>query len=120
MGRTTAHVAAWHSPKRPPGEVGLHFWALRESGLLEANPAFSDYYVRFIAHFVRVYENTAPSFARDSLRWSASAENIERYIRSGRRMTDVLGLGFGAALAQLPQAEADDDEWPYHITSEAS
>merc|ERR1719428_1963190 len=131
--RTTAHVAAWHSPKRPPGEVGrhfqldecrvwmrLHFWALRESGLLEANPAFSDYYVRFIAHFVRVYENTAPAFARDSLRWSASVQNIERYIRSGRRMKDVLGLGFGAALAQLPEAEADDDEWPYHSTSEGA
>ena len=35
----------------------LHFWAAREAGLFEGEKAaFGDYYVRFIAHFVRVYE----------------------------------------------------------------
>ena len=46
--RTSAHVAAWHSAKRAPANVGrrfklddarmwmrLHFWAARESGLLD-------------------------------------------------------------------------------------
>merc|ERR1711937_552124 len=94
----------------------LHFWALRESGLLEANPAFSDYYVRFIAHFVRVYENTAPTFARDSFRWSASPENINRYLRNGRKISDVIGVDFETALSQIPASEANDFEWPYNPT----
>merc|ERR1712137_191448 len=97
--RSSAHVAAWYSPKRPAAERGehfqlddcrtwmrLHFWALRESGLMEKSPSFADYYVRFIGHFVRVYESTAPPFARDSLRWSADPKNIEEYIRNGRQM----------------------------------
>merc|ERR1712012_1308341 len=92
--RTSAHVAAWHSPKRPSKEVGrrfqldecrvwmrLHFWALRASGMMERSPSFADYYVRFISHFVRVYETTAPAFARDSLRWSADPANVQRYIK---------------------------------------
>lgn len=127
--RTSAHVAAWHSPKRPRNESGrhfkldecrvwmrIHFWAMRESGITEKSPSFTDYYVRFIGHFVSVYESTAPMFARESYRWSASPQNIDRYIhRDGRRMTDVIGLGFGAALSQLPPSEADDDEWPYNL-----
>eukprot|EP00534_Pseudo-nitzschia_fraudulenta_P012619 CAMPEP_0201215038 /NCGR_PEP_ID=MMETSP0851-20130426/188727_1 /ASSEMBLY_ACC=CAM_ASM_000631 /TAXON_ID=183588 /ORGANISM="Pseudo-nitzschia fraudulenta, Strain WWA7" /LENGTH=298 /DNA_ID=CAMNT_0047504443 /DNA_START=82 /DNA_END=978 /DNA_ORIENTATION=+ len=128
--RTSAHVAAWHSPKRPSHEAGrrfgvdecrvwmrLHFWALRDSGLVEKSPAFADYYVRFIGHFVRVYETKAPLFARDSFRWSASPENIDRYIhRDGRRMTDVIGLDFKTSLSQIPPSEADDVEWPYNLT----
>lgn len=128
--RSSAHVAAWHSPKRPSHEVGrhfkldesrvwmrLHFWALRESGLMEKSPSFVDYYVRFIAHFVRVYESNAPMFARDSFRWSASPKNIERYIHlDGRKMTDVIGLDFNTALSQLPPSEVHDIEWPYNRT----
>jgi len=128
--RTSAHVAAWHSPKRPRHESGrhfkldecrvwmrLHFWAMRESGLMEKSPSFADYYVRFIGHFVSVYESKAPFFTRDSLRWSASPENIDRYIhRDGRRMTDVLGLNFQTSLSQLPPSEANDLEWPYNLT----
>ena len=128
--RSSAHVAAWHSPKRPKNEVGrhfkldecrvwmrLHFWALRESGLIERSPAFANYYVRFIAHFVRVYENSAPIFARDSFRWSSSQKNIQRYIdQDGRKMKDVLGLGLNASLSQLPLEEVNDSEWPYNRT----
>jgi hypothetical protein len=55
--------------------------------------------VRFIGHFVRVYESSAPAFASDSLRWSADPSNIQTYIQNGRRMNDVLGL-------QLEQAES--------------
>lgn len=127
--RTSAHVAAWYSNKRPAHQRGrhfeldecrvwmrLHFWALRESGLLESSPSFADYYVRFIAHFVRVYENTAPVFARDSLRWSADAINIQNYLNNGRKMKDVLGLTLEQALEQIPDEEADDLEWPYNQT----
>jgi hypothetical protein len=56
--RSSAHVAAWYSPKRPANEVGrhftldecrvwtrLHFWAMRESGVVEKSPSFADYYL---------------------------------------------------------------------------
>lgn len=125
--RTSAHVAAWYSPKRPSEERGehfqlddcrvwmrLHFWALRESGLMAKSPSFCDYYVRYIGHFVRVYESTAPAFARDALRWSADPKNIEKYIRNGRKMKDVLGKGFYQAANDIPEHEFDDAEWPYN------
>jgi hypothetical protein len=128
--RSSAHVAAWNSPKRHIRESGrhfkleecrvwmrIHFWAMRESGLMEKSPSFADYYVRFIAHFVRVYESTAPLFARDSFRWSASPKNIDDYIhRYGRRMTEVIGMDFETAISQLPPSEANDIEWPYNLT----
>jgi hypothetical protein len=126
--RTSAHVAAWYSPKRQPSvERGrhfqldecrvwmrLHFWAMRESGLMEKSPSFCDYYVRFIAHFVNVYESSAPVFARDSLRWSEKIQNIKTYLGDGRRMVDVLGLSLQEAEAQIPYDEANDFEWPYN------
>lgn len=129
--RSSAHAAAWYSAKRPRRDVGrhfqldecrvwmrLHFWALRESGLMEYSPSFADFYVRFIGHFVRVYESKAPVFARDSLRWSADPKNIQTYIENGRKMKDVLGLTFHQALEQIPESEAADLGWPYNLTSE--
>jgi len=89
---------------------------MRESGLMEKSPAFADYYVRFIGHFVSVYESSAPTFARDSLRWSASQTNIDWYIhRNSRKMKDILGLSLKDALQQIPKSEANDDEWPYNL-----
>jgi hypothetical protein len=44
------------------------------------SPRFSDWFVRFIAHFVRVYEREAPRFARESLRWSEDPVNIAAYV----------------------------------------
>ena len=127
--RSSAHAAAWFSPKRPKEDVGrhftleecrvwmrLHFWAMRESGIMQQSPSFADYYVRFIGHFVSVYERTAPAFARDSLRWSANPSNVEKYLQNGRKMTDVLGLNFSQHCAQLPDDELNDDEWPYNLT----
>lgn len=124
--RSSAHIAAWYSPKRPKHEVGchfkldecrvwmrLHFWAMRESGMLEKSPSFADYYVRFIGHFVRVYESAAPMFARDSFRWSANPANIEAYLANGRLMGGVLNLSLEEAEAQLPDSEVNDFEWPY-------
>ena len=70
----SSHAAAWYIPKIPKRDVGRHFnldechvWVdastileLWESGLVESNPSFAEYYIRFIGHFVRVYEVTAP------------------------------------------------------------
>jgi hypothetical protein len=127
--RSSAHAAAWYSPKRSPGDVGkhfqlddcrvwmrLHFWAMRESGLVERSPTFADYYVRMIGHFVAVYERSATQFARESFRWSAKPENMERYIKDGRKMKDVLGLRYNSAIKALPEEELDDD-WPYYQTN---
>lgn len=122
--RTSAHVAAWHSTKRQANDVGrhfkldecrvwmrLHFWAMREC-VGDTSPSFTDYYVRFIGHFVSVYEGQAPTFARDSYRWSASPSNIKDYLDSGR-MDDVLGVTIGRALGQIPENEANDTTWPH-------
>ncbi|EJK65659.1 hypothetical protein THAOC_13456 [Thalassiosira oceanica] len=124
--RTSAHVAAWHSPKRPASERGrhfkldecrvwmrLHFWALRDAIGETTSPSFVDFYVRFIGHFIRVYEGAAPAFARDSYRWSADRKNISEYIKNGRKMRDVLGLSLSEALGQIPEEEATDNVWPY-------
>lgn len=125
--RSSAHFAAWHSPKREPEKFGehfklddcriwmrLHFWAMREAGIIEASPSFAEYYVKFIAHFVSVYERNAPPFARDSMRWSANPANIERYVAGGNSMPDVVGLSFRDAAAQLPRDERDSrGNWPY-------
>jgi len=124
--RSSAHVAAWYSPKRPKHEVGrhfqldecrvwmrLHFWALRETGLMELSPSFADYYVRFIGHFVKIYESAAPMFARDSFRWSENPSNIENYLKNGRKMKDVLGISLRKAKSLIPENESKDLEWPY-------
>lgn len=55
----------------------------------------------------------APTFARDSYRWSANPANIQEYFDNDRTMTDVLGLSLGQALAQIPEDEANDTTWPY-------
>ena len=130
--RSSAHFAAWHSPKRAPQVWGehfhledcrvwmrLHFWAARETGLFDDHPAFMDYYVRFIGHFVSVYERLAPPFARESARWSADPANVEAYLAT-KQMPDVVGVSPREALSQLPAAErgytgssAGRLLWPY-------
>ena len=125
--RSSAHYAAWHSPKREPERFGqhfklddcriwmrLHFWAMRDAGIVETSPSFAEYYVKFIAHFVSVYERTAPPFAREALRWSADPANIERYVAEGNQMPDVVGISFQDAAAQLPRDERNSQgNWPY-------
>ena len=131
--RLSAHVAAWHSPKRDPGVwsktfqlddcrvwMRLHFWAAREEGVLE-HAAFADYYCRFIGHFVSVYQAAAPPFARESLRWSADPANTQRYLDAGRRMPEIMGLSHDVALATLPAEERvytgpkAGTHWPYEL-----
>ncbi len=127
--RSSAHVAAWYSNKRPANQVGrhftleecrvwmrLHFWAMRETGLVEQSPTFADYYIRFIGHFVAVYERTAPVFTRESFRWSANPDNIDKYIRNGRKMSDVLGVPFHTAVIDVPREELNQEgDWPYRV-----
>ena len=125
--RSSAHFAAWHSPKRLPGDFGVHFkladcrvwmrvhfWSLRASGIAETSPSFTEYYVKFIAHFVSVYEQMAPQFARESFRWSADEENVRKYLANGRVMENVLGVSDRDTLRQLPVDEnARGTDWPY-------
>jgi len=101
--RTSAHVAAWFSPKRSPEDMGerfkvhdarvwmrLMFWSARETEVFHTSPSFKYWYPQFIAHFMRVYEHAAPQYAQDSLQWSENEENTEMYISGGRHMGDVL------------------------------
>merc|ERR1712226_1397191 len=113
--RSSAHFAAWHSPKREPEKWGqhfkpddarvwmrLHFWAARETGMFE-HEAFMEYYIRFIGHFISVYSSKAPPFTRESARWPANAENIELYLLAANRMSDVIDRPVQEALLTLPQ-----------------
>ena len=124
--RSSAHFAAWHSPKREAQKFGqhfklddcrmwmrLHFWAFREAGIAQKSPSFFEYYVKFIGHFVSVYERSATTFARESARWSASSENTKFYMDNGNRMADnIIGVGLQEALRTLPEEERGGD-WPY-------
>mmetsp|Transcript_3688 Transcript_3688/g.13639 ORF Transcript_3688/g.13639 Transcript_3688/m.13639 type:complete len:96 (+) Transcript_3688:1-288(+) len=92
----------------------VHFWSLRASGIAETSPSFTEYYVKFIAHFVSVYEQMAPQFARESFRWSADEENVRKYLANGRVMENVLGVSDRDTLRQLPVDEnARGTDWPY-------
>jgi hypothetical protein len=132
--RSSAHFAAWHSPKRSPDVWGnhfnlsdcriwmrLHFWALRETGAMENSPLFVDYYCRLIGHFVSVYERQAPPFARQSMRWSADPANIKNYLDNGCTMPDV-HVPLAIALESLPVDERiyrgsahSNKTWPYEL-----
>ena len=129
--RSSAHFAAWHSPKRSSAKFGqhfkpddarvwmrMHFWAARETGMFE-HQAFMEYYIRFIGHFISVYSSYAPPFTRDSVRWSEDPKNIQQYLDAGRMMTDVVGKDVDRELAKLPAEERmytgsrSRNAWPY-------
>lgn len=123
--RSSAHFAAWHSPKREPHKWGqhfkledarvwmrLHFWAAREVGLFDEHSEFMEYYVRFIGHFIRVYSSASPPFTRESVRWSADVSNTQRYLSAGNTMTDLLGNQLELSLMSLP-VEERASSWPY-------
>jgi len=86
---------------------------MREAGIVDRSPGFADYYVRFIGHFVSVYERSATMFARDSFRWSASQANIDAYHKAGNLMRDVIGVPLRAAVNDLLPGENSDANWPY-------
>ena len=74
----------------------LHFWAVRECGLgpdkQTGNPHFWDWYVQFIAHFIRVYERRAVPYAPIEAEWSADPANTAKYLTT-LFMDDVVGFG---------------------------
>ena len=106
--RSSAHYAAWFSPKRPANELGrrfklddarvwmrLMFWSARECGLFPStkdssthptNKTFEDWYHQFIAHFMNIYDNSAVAYVKESSDWSLSEANIQAYLSAGRRM----------------------------------
>lgn len=132
--RSSAHFAAWHSPKREPSKYGdhfklddarvwmrLHFWAARDAGLFK-HAAFMDYYIRFIGHFISIYSSKSPPFTRESARWSADPKNIQQYLDAGHVMVDVIGQPLDSGLAQLPADErtytgsaSRTPSWPYEL-----
>ena len=94
----------------------LHFLAMREVGIVEKSPQFAEYYVRFIGHFVKVYEGRAPMFAREAFRWGADEENVKAYVGNGRIFNEIIDKPFTSHLAMLPTEEAEDVIWPYYDT----
>lgn len=84
---TSPHTAPWHRVW-----MRLMFWAGRDEGLAD-HKAFWTWYVQFISHFIRVYEYTAPPYAKESAEWSADPANIAAYEEAGYTMTDVIGRG---------------------------
>jgi hypothetical protein len=69
--------------------------------------------VKFIGHFIRVYERTAPPFVRESARWSENPANIQAYLDAGNRMSSVLGVSHDQALEDLTDEERSQTQWPY-------
>jgi len=125
--RSTAHGNAWHSEKRTTAKQGqhfklpdcrvwmrLHFWALKKAGIHVQSPSFAEFYCRFIGHYVRVYEHTAPMFAREAYRWSDNVANLAEYERNGRMVDVPDNYGIGAHIHSITSEEADDPLWPYY------
>ncbi len=125
--RQRAHYAAWNSVTRPANRVGrrfklddcrvwmrLMFWSCRESGLAN-NLVFFSYFVRFIGHFIAIYEETARAFARHEAMWSGNPQNIQRYLSSDRVMSDVLDVPYQVAKAELSSEDAKSNRegWPH-------
>eukprot|EP00287_Rhodomonas_sp_CCMP768_P004322 CAMPEP_0196736268 /NCGR_PEP_ID=MMETSP1091-20130531/14390_1 /TAXON_ID=302021 /ORGANISM="Rhodomonas sp., Strain CCMP768" /LENGTH=113 /DNA_ID=CAMNT_0042079977 /DNA_START=13 /DNA_END=356 /DNA_ORIENTATION=+ len=67
----------------------LMFWSARQVGLDQHRPFFK-WYVRFISHFIAVYERQAPAYAAVEAEWSADQRNIDKYVADGRIMLDIL------------------------------
>jgi hypothetical protein len=104
----------------------LNFRAAREEGMFDgaSGAAFCDWYVRFIAHFIRVYERSAPPFARTALAWSSSEERLRAYDAAveagGDGMPEVYGQSPRQARAWLENQMTDGlcvgrmaVGWPY-------
>jgi len=51
---------------------------VRECGL-DQHEEFFKWYIKFIAHFSRVYDSGAPAYAQSAADWSLNPQNIEEY-----------------------------------------
>lgn len=56
-----------------------------------SNPTFASWYTQFIAHFIAIYEFSAPPYAAADAAWSEDPRNIQTYLNNGRVMKDVIG-----------------------------
>ena len=91
----------------------VYFWALQESEMVESNPSFANYYMHYIGHFVRVYEGTAPMFAKESFRWYTEPySNTKLYLNNGCKIKDVLSLSLWQKIAHFSEHEANDSGCP--------
>lgn len=77
---------------------------------MEKSPSFAEYYVRFIAHCLSVYEGSAPMLSLD--RECRQCGKVHRWWPNA--MKDVLGRGYLKSQPDLPESELYDDEWPYY------
>ncbi|RHY76088.1 hypothetical protein DYB37_006700 [Aphanomyces astaci] len=100
--RQPSHYKAWNNAKRHDNVRGnhfnlvdtrtwmrIHFWAARECGL-HLHEAFWVWYVRFLGHFIAVYEQRAVPYANEDAKWSKLQTNIDAYIRNDHTMPDLL------------------------------
>ncbi len=103
--RQSAHYKAWNSKRREPSRRGSHFklddaviwmrlnfWACRKEGIDKHHPEFFEWYIKFISHFVAVYERRATPYAHGASQWSLDAANIAKYERDGWIMHDASSL----------------------------
>ncbi|KAF0703949.1 hypothetical protein As57867_007439, partial [Aphanomyces stellatus] len=99
--RQPSHFKAWNCEKRDPAVRGdhfnltdtrtwmrVHFWAARECGL-DQHEAFWGWYVRFLQHFIAIYERRAVAYAEVDAQWAAIPTNINAYIANGYKMPDL-------------------------------
>ncbi|KAH9070448.1 hypothetical protein Ae201684P_002806 [Aphanomyces euteiches] len=99
--RQPSHYKAWNSKKRDVAVRGdhfnlvdtrtwmrLHFWAARECEL-HNHKAFWAWYIRFLQHFVAIYERRAVPFAFHDANWAANTANIDAYLENDHKMIDL-------------------------------
>ncbi|ETW02434.1 hypothetical protein H310_05947 [Aphanomyces invadans] len=101
--RQRSHSKAWNCVKRHESVRGdhfnlvdartwmrIHFWAARECRL-HRHEAFWRWYIRFLQHFIAVYERRAVPYANDDANWSKKQSNLDAYIQSNHTMLDLHG-----------------------------
>jgi len=93
---------------------------------VETKRRFQDWYTKFIAHFSRVYERSAPPFVPLELDWSAKVSNLKQYIANSRQMSDIAGItNPDEAIELLDQEDIEKIDkiqrsgWPYDDSLES-
>eukprot|EP01063_Lacrimia_lanifica_P026238 TRINITY_DN3502_c1_g1_i1.p1 TRINITY_DN3502_c1_g1~~TRINITY_DN3502_c1_g1_i1.p1 ORF type:complete len:365 (+),score=78.65 TRINITY_DN3502_c1_g1_i1:67-1161(+) len=95
----------------------------------ETQLAFRDWFTRFLAHFIRVYEQEAPPFAAWALAWSDEPARLHAYTRAvaarQHGMADVIGKSVSdVRRAMSPQdaalyTQVKATGWPYNTNAQA-
>lgn len=88
----------------------------------DSKELFQAWYCRFLAHFIRIYENSAPPFVHNELLWSKDEANTKKYLleieKGSHGMDDLLGiLNSNVAFKKLSKKEqtwiSENPGWPY-------